>query len=105
MWFEHRHYQDIDFDASPSELYRRNFWMCTILTEAFGLSVYDSVGVDRILIESDYPHADSRWPHTRERADELLAAVPDDAARSIAELNARQLFGVKTSARPPSGGS
>jgi predicted TIM-barrel fold metal-dependent hydrolase len=92
MWFEHRHYQDIAFDVRPSDVCRRNFWMCTILTESFGLSVYDSIGADRILIESDYPHADSRWPRTRERAVELLAKVPDDDARKMAELNARHLF-------------
>jgi len=96
MWFEHRHYQPIDFDARPSELYRRNVWMCTILTEDFGMSVHDQVGADRILIESDYPHADSRWPRTRERAVELLSAVPDDVARMIAEGNACHVLGLDT---------
>lgn len=94
MWFEHRQYQEIDFDARPSDLYRRNVWMCTILTEDFGMSVYDAVGVDRILIESDYPHADSRWPRTRERAVEMMTDVPDDAARMIAEKNAIHVFGL-----------
>jgi predicted TIM-barrel fold metal-dependent hydrolase len=94
MWFEHRHYQPISFDRRPSDVYRRHFWMCTILTEEFGMSVHEAVGTDRILIESDYPHADSRWPHTRQRAAELLATVADDDARQIAELNARTVFGL-----------
>jgi hypothetical protein len=27
--------------------------------------------------ESDYPHSDSRWPHTRNMLEEVMADVPD----------------------------
>ena len=91
MWTEHRHYQEIDFDGRPSDLYRKHFWACTI-TEEFGLRVRSEVGVDRIMLESDYPHADSSWPHTRARAEQLLADVPDEDARRMAELTARDVF-------------
>ena len=64
MWFEHRHWQEIDPDTRPSDLFRRNIWVCTVLCEEFGMSLHGQIGTDRILVESDYPHADSRWPHT-----------------------------------------
>jgi len=39
-------------------LLRRNFWFCSIDDpSAFG--ALDAIGAERILIESDYPHADS----------------------------------------------
>ena len=41
------------------------------------------------MFESDYPHSDSNWPHTRKLLAEHLADVPDDEARKIVELNAR----------------
>jgi predicted TIM-barrel fold metal-dependent hydrolase len=91
MWHEHRHYQDINFDARPSDVVREHFWSCTI-TEPFGLSVRDQIGVGNILLESDYPHGDGSWPNTRKRAEKLLADVPDEEARRISELNAIELF-------------
>jgi len=91
MWTEHRHYQDVDFEGRPTDLYNEHFWVCTI-TETFGLRIRDEIGVDRIMLESDYPHADSSWPHTRKRAEELLADLPDEQARMISETNARNLF-------------
>jgi len=48
--------------------------------------------VDNILFESDYPHSDCNWPHTRKLLADALADVPDDEARKIAELNARALY-------------
>jgi predicted TIM-barrel fold metal-dependent hydrolase len=48
--------------------------------------------VDNIMFESDYPHSDSNWPHTRKLLAEHLADVPDDEARKIVELNARTVY-------------
>ena len=33
------------------------------------------------MFESDYPHSDSNWPHTRKMLADALAEVPDDEAR------------------------
>jgi predicted TIM-barrel fold metal-dependent hydrolase len=52
------------------------------------------IGVDNILWESDYPHADSLWPNSRATAEKLLANVPDDEAAKIAGGNAKKLFKV-----------
>lgn len=91
MWTEHRHYQNVNFDRRPTDLFKDHFWVCTIV-ETFGLRIRDEIGVDKIMLESDYPHADSSWPHTRKKAEELLADVPEDEAKMIAETNARELF-------------
>ena len=48
--------------------------------------------MDNIMFESDYPHSDSNWPHTRKLLAEHLADVPDEEARKIVELNARTLY-------------
>jgi predicted TIM-barrel fold metal-dependent hydrolase len=73
-------------DLLPSQVLRRNFWFCSIDDpSAFG--ALDAIGAERILIESDYPHADSTWPVARNVA--KLSA--EDAAR-ITHLNAAELF-------------
>lgn len=91
VWERHRHYQDIDFDARPSELFHQHFWTCFIDDE-HGLESRHRIGVDRIMLESDFPHSDSNWPNCRKRAAEVLSVVPDDEAARIAEANARELL-------------
>ncbi len=90
-WEKHRSYQDINREIRPSTLFHDHFWGCFIEDEA-GLQARYSIGVDRIMLECDYPHADSSWPHTRANAEKMLSTVPDEEARLIVEGNARQLL-------------
>ncbi len=82
-----------DVDLTPSEVLRRNFWFCAI-DDASGFLTRDVIGVDHILVESDYPHADSTWPDTQPRLAEQLASagVTDDEAERICSQNAKSLF-------------
>ena len=82
-----------DVDVSPSEVLRRNFWFCALDDDA-GMLVRDRIGVDHILVESDYPHADSSWPDTQAMLVRQLRdqGVPDDDARRITWQNASELF-------------
>lgn len=91
VWERHRYYQAIDFDARPSDLFRRHFWGCFIDDE-HGLQNRHAVGVDRITLEIDFPHSDSNWPNSRKRAAEVLAEVPDDECAMIVEDNARRML-------------
>jgi len=91
VWERHRYYQPIDFDARPSDLFRKHFWGCFIDDE-FGVKNRDAIGIDRIMLEIDYPHSDSNWPNSRKRAAEVLADVPDDEVEKIAETNARTML-------------
>lgn len=90
-WERHRYYTGIDIDTRPSDLFHRNMWGCFI-DDVAGLSNRYEIGIDRITWESDYPHSDSNWPKSRERAAEVLAEVPDDEVHQIVELNARKLL-------------
>lgn len=91
VWERHRYYQPIDFDARPSDLFKKHFWGCFIDDE-HGLENRHMIGVDRITLEVDFPHSDSNWPNSRERAAEVLANVPDDECRLIVEENARRML-------------
>jgi predicted TIM-barrel fold metal-dependent hydrolase len=90
-WDRHRYYQPIDFDARPSELFREHFWGCFIDDE-HGLANRHTIGIDRVMLEVDYPHSDSNWPNSRKRAAEVLANVPDDEVEKIVETNARRML-------------
>ncbi|MGE0308962.1 MAG: amidohydrolase family protein [Acidimicrobiia bacterium] len=75
----------------PSELCHRNMWFCMI-EEPIGLTFREHVGVDRILWECDYPHADSTWPDSQQIAKDLFGDLSDDEVERISHGNAAALF-------------
>jgi predicted TIM-barrel fold metal-dependent hydrolase len=90
-WGRHKYWCNINADKLPSELFREHIYGCFISDQS-GIEQRHRIGVDNILFESDYPHSDSNWPHTRKLLAEHLADVPDDEARKIVESNARSLY-------------
>ena len=71
----------------PPEVLRRNFWFCT-LDDPSALSQRHRIGVDNILYEVDYPHADTSWPDSQQRLHRLIGELPKDEADMIAWRNA-----------------
>ena len=59
------------------------------------------IGVDHIVLESDYPHADSTWPDTSTRAAAALGDLPAEEVDAICWRNASALFDFPVS-RPAS---
>jgi len=91
VWDRHRWYNDIDRETPPSEIFSKHIFGCFISDEV-GIAMRHQIGIDNILFESDYPHSDSNWPHSRKMLEDALADVPDEEARKIAELNARKVY-------------
>jgi predicted TIM-barrel fold metal-dependent hydrolase len=75
----------------PSEVLRRNFWFCSIDDPSI-VALRHVIGVDHIMVESDYPHADSSWPDTQAVLAATMAGVPEDELRAMAGGNAARLF-------------
>ncbi|HLN17843.1 MAG TPA: amidohydrolase family protein [Acidimicrobiales bacterium] len=75
----------------PSEVIRRNFWFCTIDDPSM-VPLRHVIGVDHIMVESDYPHADSTWPDTQEVLAANYGDLPEAELRAIAGGNAAKLF-------------
>ncbi len=80
-----------DPHLSPIDALRRNFWFCTIDLGST-IALRHHIGIDRICLESDYPHADSTWPDTQANAQAGLAGLPADEVRRITWQNASELF-------------
>jgi hypothetical protein len=78
-------------DLLPSEVLRRNFWFCSI-DDPSAVAQRHVIGVDHIMVESDYPHADSSWPDTQAVLDATWGTLPDDELRAVAGGNASRLF-------------
>ena len=90
-WERHRYYTGMSDARKPSEIFRSNIFGCFIYDDA-GLHNLDRIGTDNVMFESDYPHSDSNWPHTRKMLAESLAHLSDDVAAKVAEQNARRVF-------------
>jgi predicted TIM-barrel fold metal-dependent hydrolase len=78
-------------DLSPSEAVQRNFWFCSI-DDPTALRVRDRIGVDHIMVESDYPHADSSWPDTQDLLARRLEGLPAGDVAKMTHENAAGLF-------------
>lgn len=89
-WERHRYWADLD-DTPPSEVFRRNFWVCFI-DEAVGIETRHHIGLDRIMWECDYPHADTPWPNSQGEVRKALAGLPADEVAAITHGNAEKLF-------------
>ena len=71
---------------NPREVFQRNFWHCAIDdTSAFALR--ERIGVDRILLEADYPHCDTTWPDTQERLWEQIRGCTPEEIEKMAWRN------------------
>jgi predicted TIM-barrel fold metal-dependent hydrolase len=91
VWERHRWYNAVNRNVRPSDLFKDHLFGCFISDNA-GVMARDLIGVDNIMFESDYPHSDSQWPHTRKILENVMADVPDEDAHKMVEWNARKLY-------------
>lgn len=79
-------------DMRPSEVIARNFWFCTIDDPSTLPGVIERFGPDHVMLEVDYPHADSTWPDTQAIVHDRLAQFSDDVVEKLTHANAERLF-------------
>ena len=78
-------------DVTPTEVLLRNFWFCSIDDPSIW-PIRERIGVDHIMVEVDYPHADSTWPDTQDFLAARLADLSVDEAAAVTHRNAARLF-------------
>lgn len=81
----------IGTDVLPSELFRRHFYGCFI-DDYVGVEQIGSIGVDNVMMESDYPHSDGSFPGTRTSVASMLDRFPEDQRWQLQCGNAIRLF-------------
>jgi len=78
-------------EISPSDVLRRNFWFCMI-DDPSTICTRETIGVENILFESDYPHGDGTWPDTQKVMEQVLGDLPVEEIRMITHGNASKLY-------------
>ncbi len=85
----------VDLPNPPSSYVPGRVFGC-IFDDQHGLNSRDAVGMGSILFETDYPHADGTWPHSRAVAHRLCenAGMNADEVYAFLRGNAIEAFGL-----------
>jgi predicted TIM-barrel fold metal-dependent hydrolase len=81
----------VSWDLRPADVLRRNFWFCTI-DDPSTIDTRYRIGLDRIMVEVDYPHGDSTWPDTQQVIREAWRHLPAAEMRQLCCENAAVLY-------------
>jgi len=71
----------------PSELFKRHVYGC-FFDDPHGVRCIEEIGIDNVTYETDYPHSDSTWPHSRKIAEEQTAGLTDEQVYKVLRGNA-----------------
>ena len=75
----------------PSDFFRRNVFI-SFQEDDIGIQLRSSISVENLMWGSDYPHAESTFPKSREIVERLLKDVPARERAMIAGENAAKLY-------------
>jgi predicted TIM-barrel fold metal-dependent hydrolase len=78
-------------DRRPSEVLRQSFWFCTI-DDPSTIDTRHRIGIDHVMVETDYPHGDGTWPDTQQVIAALWGHIPADELRKMCCENAAALY-------------
>jgi predicted TIM-barrel fold metal-dependent hydrolase len=78
-------------ELTPREVMQRNFWFCAIDDPA-ALEQRHLIGIDHVLLETDYPHQDGTWPDTHDLLHAQIGHFPAQDIRKLTWENAAALF-------------
>jgi predicted TIM-barrel fold metal-dependent hydrolase len=95
LWDRHRNYSRnplVTAPVLPSELYRGHIYGTIQSHDDAGIRERHAIGIDQILWQCDYPHADSAWPASHEVLGGQLQGIPAVERDAILGENARRLF-------------
>jgi predicted TIM-barrel fold metal-dependent hydrolase len=93
VWLEHRAWggvRDI-VPEPPSTYYYRQVYGC-FFRDHHGIVSLDAVGEDNTTFETDYPHTDSTWPHTKEVAEKMFTGLDDSVIYKLVRGNAIRML-------------
>jgi predicted TIM-barrel fold metal-dependent hydrolase len=93
VWHHNRGWADVSMDIPepPSTYYWGRVYGC-FFDDALGLELLDKIGEDQVTFETDYPHADGTWPHSKKIAEEQFGHLAQPVVDKIARDNAINLF-------------
>ncbi len=95
VWDTHRGWSNSQVlcPEPPSTYYHQSIYSC-FFKDNVGVQLIDKIGHDKVMFETDYPHQDGTFPHSRRAAAEQFGHLDQNLIRKIARGNAISLFGL-----------
>ena len=93
VWSEHRAWGGVAeaIPEPPSSYYYRQVFGC-FFRDQHGLDSLEKCGVDNVTFETDYPHTDSTWPHSKEVAHKMMGHLPAEVQYKLLRGNAIRML-------------
>jgi predicted TIM-barrel fold metal-dependent hydrolase len=88
---KHRFWTGSKIDVMPSELMRQSIY-ANFISDRTGVENRHAIGIDNIMLGTDYPHTDSSWPETQRVIKEQMGDIPQDEREKICWRNAARVF-------------
>lgn len=83
----------------PSTYIRRNMYGC-IFADRHAIEQAPNIGVDNLMFEVDFPHADGPYPHTLEHLAQQFEGIDAETTHKIVRGNAIKLFQLDLDRQP-----
>lgn len=95
VWEQHRAWGGVadTITEPPSRFWKSNIFGC-FFRDPHGVENLDKIGVDTVTFETDYPHTDSTWPHSRKIFDEQTSFLSPDLKWKLLRGNAIRMLGL-----------
>jgi predicted TIM-barrel fold metal-dependent hydrolase len=97
VWLQSRGWNEVwgKIPEPPSSYFPGRIY-CSFFSDNFGLRHIADIGVDNVMFETDYPHADGNWPNSQKviREQVTKAGLDSETIEKIVRGNARSLFGL-----------
>ena len=81
----------LGWEVRPADVLKRNFWFCT-LDDPSTIDTRYRIGVENILVETDYPHGDGTCPDTQQVIHDAWGHIPANELRMMCSENAARLY-------------
>jgi predicted TIM-barrel fold metal-dependent hydrolase len=90
---KHQFWTGSRIDVTPSDLFRQSVY-ANFISDRAGVELRSMIGIENIMLGTDYPHTDTSWPDTQRIIKEQLGDLPDEDRAKICALNAVKVFGL-----------
>ena len=82
-----------ELSQKPSEYFARQCWAGASFMTRIECEQRQSIGVDRIMFGTDYPHVEGTWPNTAARLRHTFGGLPEPEVRAMLGENAATVYG------------
>jgi predicted TIM-barrel fold metal-dependent hydrolase len=104
-WEQKGKWEKIQLSLKPSEYFLRQCFVAMDVDEYLVVDVIRRIGADNIVVSTDYPHQDSRYPHALDTLFETFdrEGIDSEARRKILWDNCARLYKLSAEERGASG--